>query len=115
LTLSYFLFELRYVSWFIYKVIFAMPRPKVPRKLRFNPSVVYFKPRGVPLRVLDEVVLCRDEVEALKLHDVDDLDQTEAALEMEISQPTFARVLSSVYKKIAKALIEGKAIRIETS
>ena len=90
-----------------------MPRPKIPRKLRFNPDVLYFKPRGIPLRALEEVVLNHDEVEALKLHDVDDLEQTEAAKKMNISQPTFGRILDGAYKKIAKAIIFGKAIRIK--
>ena len=54
-----------------------------------------------------------DELEALKLHDVDDLEQIDAAKKMKISQPTFARILNSAYKKIAEAIIKGKAIRIE--
>ena len=53
-----------------------------------------------------------DEVEAIKLHDVDDLDHITSAKKMGISQPTFGRILDSAYKKIAKALIKGKAIRI---
>jgi predicted DNA-binding protein (UPF0251 family) len=59
------------------------------------------------------VVLEHDEIEALKLHDVDGLDQIGAAKKMKISQPTFGRILDSAYKKIADALIKGKAIRIE--
>jgi len=62
---------------------------------------------------LDEVVLERDELEALKLHDVDELEQIDAAKKMEISQPTFGRIIDRAYKKIARAIIEGKAIRIE--
>ncbi len=54
-----------------------------------------------------------DEVEALKLYEVDGLEQTEAAKKMKISQPTFARILSSATKKISEALIKGKAIRIK--
>ena len=52
------------------------------------------------MRYLEEVVLEKDELEALKLHDVDELDQTAAAEKMGISQPTFARTLNKVYKKI---------------
>lgn len=73
----------------------------------------YFKPRGIPLRMLEEVVLEHDELEALKLHDVDGLKHTEAANKMRISQPTFGRILNSAYKKIAEGIIKGKAIRIE--
>jgi predicted DNA-binding protein (UPF0251 family) len=90
-----------------------MPRPKVHRHTRFNPDVYYFKPRGVPLRELEEVILHTDELEALKLHDVDGLDHTTAATKMNISQPTFGRILNNAYKKIAAAIINGKAIRIE--
>ncbi len=89
-----------------------MTRPKKNRCLRFNPEVLYFKPRGVPLSTLEEEVLQADELEALKLHDVDDLAQKEAAKEMGISQPTFARTLNRAYKKIAIAIVKGKAIKI---
>jgi predicted DNA-binding protein (UPF0251 family) len=65
------------------------------------------------MRELDEIVLEADEMEALKLHDFDGLDQVEAARKMEISQSTFARVLDRGYKKVVKAMVEGKAIRIE--
>jgi len=90
-----------------------MPRPKKPRRVQFSPDVYYFKPRAVPLGVLEEVELNHDEVEALKLHDVDGLEQKEAARKMKISQPTFGRILNGTYKKIADAIINGKAIRIE--
>jgi predicted DNA-binding protein (UPF0251 family) len=90
-----------------------MPWQRKPRRLRFKPGVNYYKPVGISLRHLDEVIIERDEVEALKLHDVDELEHTEAAKKMKISQPTFGRILDSAYKKIAKAIIFGKAIRIE--
>lgn len=90
-----------------------MPRPRAPRCLQFKPHVYYFKPQGIPLRFLEEVVLFPDELEALKLYEVDGLAQTAAAKKMKISQPTFARILESANKKIAQAIIAGKAIRIE--
>jgi len=65
------------------------------------------------LRMLEEVVLRADELEALKLYEVDCLEQTQAAEKMKISQPTFARILGSGQKKVAEAIIKGKAIRIE--
>lgn len=92
-----------------------MPRPIKPRCLRFNPDVYYFKPQGVPMRFLDEVVLLPDELEALKLYEVDCLGQSEAGEKMGISQPTFARLLDRAQKKVAEAIINGKAIRIEKS
>ncbi len=90
-----------------------MPRPLSPRRLRFDPEVKYYKPRGVPLRELSEVIIKADEVEALKLHDVDGLDHVLAAKEMDISQPTFSRILNRAYQKLASAVISGKAIRLE--
>lgn len=89
-----------------------MVRPRSPRCLRFNPEVVYFKPRGIPLSALEEIELLPDEIEALKLHDVDGLEQKAAAEKMKVSQPTFGRILDKAYKKVAQALILGKAIRI---
>jgi len=65
------------------------------------------------MRELEEVVLLPDELEALKLYEVDGLEQKKAAEKMKISQPTFARLLGSANKKIASAIVKGKAIRIE--
>ena len=65
------------------------------------------------MRFLEEVELLPDELEALKLYEVDGLDQTQAAEKMKISQPTFARIIGTAIKKIAQAIIIGKAIRIE--
>ncbi|RJR27007.1 DUF134 domain-containing protein [candidate division WWE3 bacterium] len=89
-----------------------MPRPKLRRHLRFNPEVIFFKPRGVPLRNLEVVELFPDEIEAIKLYFVDDLDQTKSAEMMKISQPTFARIVNSAMKKLSMAIVEGKAIQI---
>lgn len=88
-------------------------RPKIRRCLRFKPNVYYFKPQGIPLRFLEEIVLEADELEALKLYEVDGLEQTQAAEKMKISQPTFARILDKAIKKITEAIIKGKAIKIQ--
>jgi predicted DNA-binding protein (UPF0251 family) len=90
-----------------------MPRPKIRRCLYFKPNVYYFKPQGIPLRLLEEIALEADELEALKLYEVDGLEQIEAAKKMKISQPTFARILDKAVKKIAEAIIRGKAIKIQ--
>jgi predicted DNA-binding protein (UPF0251 family) len=90
-----------------------MPRPRIRRRLRFQAKAHYFKPAGIPMRELEEVVLAKDEIEALKLYNFDQKDQKSAANEMAISQPTFARTINQTYQKIAEALISGKAIRIE--
>lgn len=89
-----------------------MVRPRIKRHLRFNPYVRYFKPQGIPMRHLEEIVLGNDELEAVKLYEIDELDQKSAAKKMGVSQPTFARILGRANKKIAEALIKGKAIRI---
>jgi len=57
-------------------------RPKIKRCLRFKPSVYYFKPQGIPLRLLEEVILQVDELEALKLYEIDGFEQVEAAKKM---------------------------------
>jgi len=89
-----------------------MPRPRLYRKIRFNPNITYFKPQGVPMRFLDMIELTTEEVEAIRLKNKEDLDQTKAAKMMKTSRSTFQRILSSAYKKITEALIEGKAIKI---
>ena len=89
-----------------------MVRPIKPRKVMFAPNVTYFKPRAVPLSMLKEVDLGVDELEAIRLCDLKGLDQTKAAKKMRISQSTLGRILTSARRKVAKALVEGKAIRI---
>ncbi|HRZ30334.1 MAG TPA: DUF134 domain-containing protein [Candidatus Paceibacterota bacterium] len=89
-----------------------MPRPRLCRRVKFNPSVKYFKPQGIPLRDLEEIELTLEELEALRLKNIESLDQVEAAKKMKTSQSTFQRILASAYKKITEALVEGKAIKI---
>jgi len=89
-----------------------MPRPQKSRRVAFLPEVTYFKPAGVPMRVLSEVVLSMEEVEAIRLKDFEGLEQAEAAEKMNISRPTFQRMLTSARQKIADALNNGKAIKI---
>lgn len=89
-----------------------MARPRLCRRIRFNPNITYFKPQGVPMRHLEITELTVEEMEALRLRNMKDLDQEEAAKKMNTSQSTYQRILSLAYKKITKALIEGKAIKI---
>ena len=90
-----------------------MPRPCCQRQIGFLPGVTYFKPAGVPLRELEEAVLALDEVEALRLADLNGLYQEEAAEKMKISRPTFSRIVEGARRKVADALIHGKALRME--
>ena len=77
------------------------------------PEVTYFKPAGIPYRLLEEVRLSVEEVEAIRLKDLDGLEQEECAQKMNISRPTFHRVLGAARGKLANALLNGKAMRIE--
>jgi predicted DNA-binding protein (UPF0251 family) len=90
-----------------------MSRPLKCRRVAFLPEATYFKPAGMPLRVLDEVRLSVDEAEAIRLKDLEGLEQEQSAEKMNISRPTFQRVLASARQKIADALLNSKAIRIE--
>ena len=90
-----------------------MARPFKCRRVAFLPDVTYFKPAGIPLRALEEIRLTVEEAEAIRLKDLEGLEQEEGAEKMNVSRPTFQRVLASARQKIADALLNGKAIRIE--
>lgn len=90
-----------------------MSRPPKCRRIAFLPEVTYFKPAGIPLRALQEVRLSVEEAEAIRLKDLEGLEQEQCAEKMSISRPTFQRVLGSARQKMADALLNGKAIRIE--
>ncbi len=89
-----------------------MPRPCKRRRVRGQPNALFFKPAGERIVELEEIVLDYSELEAIKLVDVKDIPQTEAAKKMDISQPTFSRILTNARKKLADAIVNGKAIRI---
>jgi len=89
-----------------------MPRPHKPRRVSTMPRYTYFKPTGIPMPLLDEVVLTVDEVEAVRLKDLEKLEQQECAARMNVAQSTLQRILVSAREKIARSLIEGKALRI---
>ena len=78
-----------------------------------SPGVTYFKPRGVPLSEMEEVVLTVDELESIRLADLLGMYQEEGAAVMNVSRPTFGRIVDQARKKIAEALVHGKALRIE--
>ena len=87
-------------------------RPRKIRHIGFNPQTTYFKPQGIPLRSLEEINLTVDELEAVRLKNYKLLEQIECAKKMKISQSTFQRILHAANQKIADALINGKAIKI---
>lgn len=91
-----------------------MPRNKCPRTVNCNPNVKYYKPQGIPLRELDEVILELDEVEAIRLSDLHGLYYNDAAKQMNISRQTFGRIIEMARNKIADAILNGKAIKISS-
>ena len=89
-----------------------MARPKKNRIVAGDPQVSYFKPRGIPLRQLEEVQLSVDEMEALRLADMDNLSQADAGQKMGVSRATFGRIVQRARHLVAEALVLGKAIRV---
>lgn len=89
-----------------------MPRPKKRRRVGFLPEVTVFQPVGAPRADGEEIVLTVEELEAIRLKDVEDLDQTECAQRMQVSRPTFQRILDSARAKVASALTRGVALRV---
>jgi hypothetical protein len=88
-------------------------RPCKKRRISFYPETTYFKPAGIPLQQMQEEILGLDEVEAIRLADLEDMTQEQAAEKMEISRITFLRIIDAAHKKVAKSLIYGKAIKME--
>ena len=90
-----------------------MARPRNCRRVGSLPGSEYFKPRGIPLSMLEEITLTVDEFEAIRLADLEGLYQEQAAAKMKVSRPTFGRIIESAHKKVAEALVKGKALKIE--
>lgn len=90
-----------------------MPRPQRCRRVGFTPGVTVFKPAGVPGRTLPEVILTLDELEAIRLADLEGLYQEQAAARMEVSRQTFGNIISSAHAKVADCILHGKMLRIE--
>jgi len=91
-----------------------VPRPPKPRRVGFFPAVTYFSPAGIPESEAGELIIGVDEWEAIRLKDYLGIDQQESAGYMNLAQSTFQRILTSARTKLAAAMVEGKAIRIET-
>ncbi len=89
-----------------------MPRPRKFRHINFEPDVTYFKPAGIRLQNLEEVTISFEEIEALRLQNSLELNQEDASKMMQISQPTYFRMIKEARKKITDALVNGKAIKL---
>lgn len=90
-----------------------MPRPKCPRFIGELPNTTFYKPRGIPLSRLETIDLSYDELEAIRLADLEGYYHEQAAEKMRISRATFGRIIEAGHNKIADALVNGKAIKIE--
>ncbi len=90
-----------------------MPRPFCRRRVAGRPAASIFKPIGIPVSELEEVVMTLDEFEAIRLADLEGLYQERAAETMRVSRPTFSRIVESAHRKIADAFVHGKALRME--
>lgn len=90
----------------------SLGRPKRCRKIDFAHKTNFYKPQGVPFKDLEVIELSIEELEALRLKNIENKSQEECASIMGTSQSTFQRILSEAYKKISRALVEGKAIKI---
>jgi predicted DNA-binding protein (UPF0251 family) len=88
-------------------------KPRKKRDVMYPPGASYFKPQGIPMPYLSIVSLTIDEYEAIRLGDLENLKHEEAAKSMNISRPTFTRLLESAHSKVSDAIVNGKAIRIE--
>jgi len=88
-------------------------RPKKTRWIKCEPGERCFRPQCKPLNKLEGVTMTLDEFEAIRLSYLEGLEQEEAAKLMKVHRSTVSRILDSANKKIADALVNIKAIRIE--
>lgn len=90
-----------------------MPPKKNPRKVRYRPKFEIFKPVRIPMSNLDKLTLTLDEFEAIRLVDVENLKQQEAASNLGVSQATLSRILADARNKVGKVLTNGMALQME--
>ncbi len=90
-----------------------MSRPQKERRVKEPPKIQGMKPIGVPGKLLDKVILSIDEYEALRLADYEGMAHQNAADRMEVSRPTFTRLIEKARKKMAESIIEVKDLIIE--
>jgi predicted DNA-binding protein (UPF0251 family) len=87
-------------------------RPRKRRRLERRPQAMIYKPAGVPLDGLHQVTLLAEELEALRLTDLEGLAQSQAAEQMGVSRSTFQRTLERARRQVALALVEGQALAL---
>lgn len=89
-----------------------MPRPKKLRKISFMPEERYFVPENAEKNQVEDIILNFEELEAMRLKDISKLSQEECAELMHVSRQTFQLIIDKARNKVARALTEGKAIKI---
>jgi len=89
-----------------------MSRPRKRRRISNLPLPAIYKPAGIPLDELRQIVLIPEELEALRLADLEGLSQEEGAVQMGISRSTFQRSLDRAHRQVALALVERQALRL---
>ncbi|WPC75990.1 DUF134 domain-containing protein [Vibrio porteresiae] len=89
-----------------------MARPKLPRNICGSPPNSCFKPNGIPMSELEQLELALDEFEALRLVDLEGLQQQEAAAVMGVSRQTLANLVKSARRKMVDCLVNGKALKM---
>ena len=92
-----------------------MSRPRKRRRLSHQPRPAIYKPAGIPLDGLRQVVLIPEELEALRLADLEGLSQEEGAILMGISRSSFQRTIDRAHRQVALALVEGQALCLESN
>lgn len=92
-------------------MLMHMARPVLPRSVAIRPVAYLFRPGGIPSA--PHVPLSLAELEALRLSDHERLPQLRAAARMGVSRQTFGRILGGARRRVAEALVLGKALRIE--
>ncbi len=89
-----------------------MARPIIERNIRCRPAHSCFKPNGIPMTELEQVSLLPDEFEAIRLSDLNGLNQQACADQMGISRQTFGNIIKRARAKTAQSIIEGKALML---
>ena len=87
-----------------------MARTAKCRRVCAEPQTRWFRPECPTQQVQ---TLSVEELEALRLCDLEGLEQEEAARMMEVSRGTFQRILYAARQKAASALVNGMSILIE--
>ncbi len=87
-----------------------MGRPKIPRNICGKPADSCFKPNAIPMTQLEQVALAADEFEALRLVDLQGMQQQQAAIVMGVSRQTLANLVKAARYKVTDCLVNGKAL-----